>query len=136
MDFQNIIKQLEQKEVMKLCSKEKYINIQEKLQNFLEEYIECCWLMTVSNPTMVLDFDVVGKQYAECADHFKEYSSKRPVEDVTQIQGTICEVVWPCVQLEDETAFYMKGEVVVVKKGIKSTEDTDKCKVLSSYTNL
>lgn len=36
-----------------------------------------------------------------------------------KIEGTIVEVVWPSVELKDGTGFYRKGDVIVVKKGIK-----------------
>jgi hypothetical protein len=108
---------MQTEDVGTLCSGDNTSTARNKLKTFLDEYIECCLLLAVSNPAMVLDFDVVGKMFSDCDDHFKMYSTKRPVEDMTKIEGTICEVVWPCVQLEEGPAIYMKGDVVVVKRG-------------------
>ncbi|XP_053378128.1 myosin-2-like isoform X2 [Mercenaria mercenaria] len=116
-------KLLQTEEVCVLCSGESGVDVKMKLRSFLEEYLDCCWLMSVSHPAMVLDFDVVGKHFSECTDNFKVYSTKRPVEDMSKVVGTICEVVWPCVHQKDECAIYMKGDVVLVKKGLEPKEN-------------
>lgn len=85
----------------------------EALQNFFEKCIDYCWLMIVSNPPVKLDFNVLGINHSECMDRFRIYSVKKPVIDPGKEEGTICEVVWPCVCLKGGSACYKKGEVVI-----------------------
>lgn len=93
----------------------------EKVESFLKEFIDTCWLMTVSEPAIVLNFDVVGKMYSDYVDHFSVYSLKKPVDDPTRTEGTVYEVVWPCVQLKFNSEMYKKGDVILIKKKTKDT---------------
>ncbi|XP_053378124.1 uncharacterized protein LOC128547988 isoform X2 [Mercenaria mercenaria] len=96
----------------------------ERLQTFFNKYNDCCWLMIVSNPPMVLNFNVIGTPHEDCSEHFRPYSLKKPVTDSTK-EGTIYEVVWPSVCLPDGSACYKKGDVVIVNEGKKPMSEID-----------
>ena len=102
------------------------------LQEFLSKYVDCCWLMVVSNPPLALNFDVVGKQY--CSQHFKVYSAKQRLENDTCDTNTVREVVWPCVYYADRSLFCKKGDAVLGTKDVNISDDFDatKCTCFSS----
>lgn len=86
-----------------------------KLEDFFREYIDICWLMTISNPRLLLVFDIIGKPYSGVIkDRFKQYSAQETVESTEIKKGCVYEVVWPCVMLEDESGVYSKGDVITV----------------------
>ncbi|WAR25141.1 hypothetical protein MAR_010845 [Mya arenaria] len=86
------------------------------LQEFVEKVATYCWLMTVATPRMVLRFDVVGKPYADIRDRFVQYATQEEVEDEVQPMGTVKCVAWPSVELETDSTYWKKGEVIVVTK--------------------
>jgi hypothetical protein len=107
------------------------------LQEFLHKYVDCCWVMVVSNPRLALNFDVVGKQY--CKEHFKVYSAKERIVDETKTKETnsVHEVVWPCVYFAGGSTFCTKGDALLVSKGSTHVEDSGNvdctCLVLKEY---
>lgn len=84
-----------------------------KLQDFFREFIDCCWLMTISNPRLFLNFEVVGKLYSgRIKERFKQFSCDKTV---VSENNYVLEVVWPSVELAD--CFLAKGDVVTVDTG-------------------
>ncbi|XP_060563665.1 uncharacterized protein LOC132723025 isoform X2 [Ruditapes philippinarum] len=90
------------------------------LKKFFDKYIDCCWLIIVSNPPLRLDFDVIGRNHSECIEHFRIYSPKQPVIDPMKEEGTIYEVVWPSICLQNGGGCYKKGEVVIIQTAKKT----------------
>ncbi|XP_060563668.1 uncharacterized protein LOC132723028 [Ruditapes philippinarum] len=108
-----------EKTLFEHCQESKTHGLLDRVETFLDEYIDCCWLMTVSRPTMSLNFDVVGKMYSECADQFSVLSLKRNIDDPTKTAGTVYEVVWPSVHLKFESELYTKGDAIVITNKTK-----------------
>ncbi|XP_045164103.2 uncharacterized protein LOC123528451 [Mercenaria mercenaria] len=105
----------------------------QKLHDFFNNYLDCCWLMVVSNPPITLNFNVIGEAYRKCMEQFTKYSPKSPVEDRTKIEDTIYEVVWPSVCLHVGSECYQKGDVVVVAKGKISDNSNCDCCTFNKY---
>ncbi|XP_060563679.1 uncharacterized protein LOC132723034 [Ruditapes philippinarum] len=97
--------------------------VEKKLVEFFEEFIDICWLMTISHPRLLLNFDVVGKPYSgTIKERFKQYSCQDIVTDRSLSCGDILEVVWPSVELENEEGVCAKGDVITVQKGRDNTK--------------
>jgi hypothetical protein len=77
-------------------------------------------LIIVSNPPLRLDFDVIGRNHSEYIEHFRIYSPKQPVIDPMKEEGTIYEVVWPSICLQNGGGCYKKGEVVIIQTAKKT----------------
>ena len=85
-----------------------------KMEMFVECLTKSCWLMTISNPTVVLNFYVVGQKFDAIKDRFVSFSTQEIVEATDDAPvGYVRLVAWPCLQLENES-YLTKGEVVVV----------------------
>lgn len=88
------------------------------LSKFLEDFADCCWLMTVSQPRLILQFKVIDELHdGKLKERFTKYSCQDTVVDKTMVKGSIKEVVWPCIELEDGTGYFKKGEVIIVEDG-------------------
>jgi len=72
--------------------------------------------MAISNPTMILKFDVVGQNFENIKDRFTKYTMQDACEEASKDKAPVdCVllVAWPCLQLENGR-FLKKGVVVVV----------------------
>ncbi|XP_052269583.1 uncharacterized protein LOC127871008 [Dreissena polymorpha] len=86
------------------------------VRRFIKDMIEVCWLMSISQPPLVLNFDVEGILYTpDAKQKFTEYSTE-DVIDLDYEPGTIILVVWPSVEHRDKSGFLKKGEVIVVPR--------------------
>lgn len=92
-------------------------DVKAKLELFLEDIAECCWLMTISQPRLVLNFSVCEKMYeGEFKEKFSQFAPEKNVKSEVFKKGIIIKIVWPCV--EDENGlFCSKGEVITVFEG-------------------
>ncbi|XP_045165113.2 uncharacterized protein LOC123529012 isoform X2 [Mercenaria mercenaria] len=89
-----------------------------KLEDFFNEFVDTCWLIAISHPKLLLNFDVLGKMYeGSIKDRFRRYSCQDTVKDMSKVKDTILEVVWPCVELEDGSGIHAKGDIIVVEEG-------------------
>ncbi|XP_045167305.2 uncharacterized protein LOC123530591 isoform X2 [Mercenaria mercenaria] len=96
---------------------DKLNEVKGKLENFFTEFVDICWLMTISHPKMLLNFNVIGKPYCGTTkERFKQYSCQDTVSDETLPNGAIFEVVWPSVELENGEGICAKGDVITVGK--------------------
>lgn len=105
------------KEVKHLLDLDNRKAINEKLESFCSNIIDGCWLVAISHPPMFLNFNVVGRQFKGLEQSWMEFSTKKPVEDMSKFEGTIAEVVWPSLELKDGSGLSMKGDAIVVKIG-------------------
>lgn len=94
--------------------------IKKHLEDFLQEFIDCCWLMTISHPRLLPIFDVVGLPYSSVKERFKQYALQEEVVAKTKEKDSVYAVVWPSVELEDGNGIFAKGDVVTVKVGKES----------------
>lgn len=128
-------------EAKKLQSVENKETVNDKLVEFFEKVSDCCWqVAALSNPPMVLDFEVVGETFIAVDKYWTQYSTKKPVCDMFKPEGTVLLVVWPMVKLKLGNECYNKGDVVVVKIGKDSIgslcnldEKTNINKIQGSY---
>ncbi|KAL4226807.1 hypothetical protein ACF0H5_014785 [Mactra antiquata] len=97
------------------------------MRKFFCDYIECCWLMTISHQRLVLDFEVIGYKCTDnyIKDRFTVFSCQDNVVDKTHPKDTVVEVVWPSVELENGSGIYAKGDVIIVNVG-KDQPNTDR----------
>lgn len=93
--------------------------VEEEMKDFFFKFIDYCWIVAISHPPIVLNFDVVGKQYEEIKEYFTEFSTKKPVEDSSKIEQSVVIVVWPSTEVKGESKYYKRGDVILVKKGKK-----------------
>jgi len=88
----------------------------EKMEMFVECLTKSCWLMAISNPTVVLNFDVVDMKFDYIKDRFVSFTTQEIVEATEDAPvGYVRLVAWPCLHLENES-YLTKGEVVVVNE--------------------
>ncbi|XP_052254469.1 uncharacterized protein LOC127860423 isoform X2 [Dreissena polymorpha] len=86
------------------------------VRRFIKDMIEVCWLMSISQPPLVLNFDVEGIVYTpDVKQKFTEYSTEDVIDSDCE-PGTIILVVWPSVEHRDKSGFLKKGEVIVVPR--------------------
>lgn len=98
--------------------------VRDQLDNFYGKFTETCWLVVISHPPIILNFEVVGKSLdEELKEDWTEYSTKKAVEDAALEEGTVKVVVWPKVELKGGYC-YNKGDVLVVKKGKTVEKDS------------
>jgi len=72
--------------------------------------------MAISIPMVVLDFDVIGKEYEDIRDRFTKFTTQEPAAATPEVgHKCVLLVAWPCLQLENE-AYLAKGEVIVVSE--------------------
>ncbi|KAH3893748.1 uncharacterized protein LOC127860505 isoform X2 [Dreissena polymorpha] len=85
------------------------------IQTFLTELVDVCWLMVTSNPPLILNFDVKGKEYsANVRERFVQIATTDVISDSQCLPGHVLLVAWPSVELEDNSNYLKKGEVVVM----------------------
>ncbi|KAH3893777.1 uncharacterized protein LOC127860603 isoform X1 [Dreissena polymorpha] len=85
----------------------------QSLRNFIHDVIKICWLMAISQPPLMLNFEVEGTMYTpHVKERFTEYSTEDAVESNYK-PGTILLVVWPSVEKRNQSGFLKKGEVIV-----------------------
>lgn len=89
------------------------IDIRREIGDFITEVADCCWLMTISNPKLVLNFEAEDREYSgKIKDRFVEFSSDEPIVVPGKAQGTIVGIAWPSVELELGEVIFQKGEVI------------------------
>ncbi|KAL4226808.1 hypothetical protein ACF0H5_014786 [Mactra antiquata] len=88
-------------------------DLKDKLEKFLEKYIDFCWLFIITHPRLYFEFEVIDKKYADIKEQFKTYSCQDKVVDETKEKGSVYCVVWPSVIYKDDSVL-MKGDVVIV----------------------
>lgn len=114
---ETVLEKINQTEEAKyLEGRENIGKVKEQLKSFYLSFTGCCWLVVISHPPIVLNFDVVGKPFEELKQGWTEYSTKKVVEETDVEAGTVKLVVWPSVELKDGSHQYQKGDVLVVKK--------------------
>lgn len=112
------------KEAIQLRSEENKGNVKNKLEDFFGKVSDCCWqVVAMSNPPMMLNFNVVGKPFETVEMFWTKYATKKSVQDMSLTKGTIALVVWPSVVLKDESKCYKKGDAVVVNIGKDTMTD-------------
>ncbi|KAH3855362.1 hypothetical protein DPMN_097929 [Dreissena polymorpha] len=85
----------------------------QSLRNFIHDVIKICWLMAISQPPLMLNFEVEGTMYTpHVKERFTEYLTEDAVESIYK-PGTILLVVWPSVEKRNKRGFLKKGEVIV-----------------------
>ena len=94
-------------------------NLEDKIRGefseFFKHYIDCCWLMTISNPRMMLCFDVVGKPHiGKRSEMFRKFSLDEKVFDAEKDVNTIVVVVWPAITADKYIC--KRGAVITVDK--------------------
>lgn len=83
------------------------------LQTLIGNFAETSWLMTISVPRLILNFDVVGEIYdGKVKQRFQQYSTEEKVLTDGKAKGTVLYVVWPSVESEDGSSAYKKGEAI------------------------
>ncbi|XP_060563678.1 uncharacterized protein LOC132723033 [Ruditapes philippinarum] len=110
-----------------------------KLKDFFNEFIDICWLSAISQPKLILNFNVIDELYeGSIRDRFTQYACQDTVKDMSRVKNTIIEVVWPSVELEDGSGIHTKGDVIVVEEGTdemntkgKETNQNEQAKEMS-----
>lgn len=126
-------------EAKEFSKEENKTKVNEAMEDFYLKFIDCCWIIAISHPPAILNFEVVGKQYEEIREYFTEFATKKPVQDLSKREQTIVLVVWPSVELKGESKYYKKGEVISVKIGISKPFDESRDSHMNSrvfYTSF
>ncbi|KAH3893805.1 uncharacterized protein LOC127860707 [Dreissena polymorpha] len=84
------------------------------IRSFIEDTIKVCWEMSISQPPLMLNFEVEGKMYTDIIKHtFTKFSTIKEIES-NKTSGTIILVVMPSVVNLSTDGCLKKGEVIVV----------------------
>ncbi|XP_052281669.1 uncharacterized protein LOC127879096 isoform X3 [Dreissena polymorpha] len=91
------------------------------IKTFLAELADVSWLMVTSNPPLILNFDVKGKEYtARIKERFVECGTSEAISHCKCEPGHVLLVAWPSVELENNKGYLTKGEVVVMPNEINN----------------
>ncbi|KAH3855366.1 hypothetical protein DPMN_097933 [Dreissena polymorpha] len=103
-------------ENVKKIVKPQHSKLTSTLTNFIKELADVCWLMSISQPVLFLNFEFK----ASMTEKFVEYSAEvAPDVDGNLKTGDVLLVVRPSVEYKDGSGYLKKGLVVVVPKCVE-----------------
>ncbi|XP_045165269.1 uncharacterized protein LOC123529120 isoform X2 [Mercenaria mercenaria] len=105
-DFQKVTEEIKEDEDEMKC-----------LEEYVNNCCDLCWQCAISDPPVLLKFDVLSKHIDDVSDNFQEYHYKGAVED-GGFSKTVMQVVWPAVVMYDDEGSEIlvdnaKGYVIV-----------------------
>ena len=111
-------------DIEKRSGVEKYnLHLGEKancIEDFINRCCDICWQCAISDPQVLLKFDVIGENFLNISDKFQEYHYTGVLDD-NGVSNQTMQVVWPAVVIRNDEENIdilvdnAKGSVIIYK---------------------